>query len=89
MSASELAECFLRLRDKNVHNLNLVTGTPYARVIAEALDMASLDIPVIWNSSGYESIETLELLNPYVSVYMPDLKYLKPEMAQRYSAAPD
>ena len=89
MSASELAECFLRLRDKNVHNLNLVTGTPYARVIAEALDMASLDIPVIWNSSGYESIETLEILDPYVSVYMPDLKYLKPEMAKRYSAAPD
>ena len=83
MSASELAECFLRLRDKNVHNLNLVTGTPYARVIAEALDMASLDIPVIWNSSGYESIETLEILDPYVSVYMPDLKYLNTDSYER------
>ncbi len=89
MNASELSECFLRLQDKNVHNINLVTGTPYARTIAEALDSASLEIPVVWNSSGYESPETLELLNPFISVYMPDLKYMKPEMAKRYSAAPD
>ena len=66
----------LRLRDQGVHNIELVTPTHFTRVIAEALDGLELGIPVVWNSSGYESVETLRLLDGLVQVYMPDLKYL-------------
>ena len=79
----------LRLRDTGVHNINLVTPTHYSRAIAEALDGLELGIPVVWNSSGYESVETLRRLEGLVQVYMPDYKYYKQEPARRYSAAPD
>ena len=58
-------------------------------MIAEALDGLKLDIPVVWNSSGYEKVETLQLLDGLVQIYMPDLKYLNSETAKRYSAAED
>ena len=57
--------------------------------IVSALERAKLTIPVVWNSSGYDSIEMLRRLDGLVQVYMPDLKYLSPETAKRYSAAPD
>ena len=63
---------FLRLRDQGVHNINLVTGSHFVRPIAEALDGLELGIPVVWNSSGYESVETLRRLEGLVQVYMPD-----------------
>ena len=84
-----LREVFLRLADQGVHNLNLVTPTHYSDVIAEALSGLDLGIPVVWNSSGYESVETLRRLEGLVQVYMPDLKYMDAALAQRYSAAPD
>lgn len=89
VSVSELQEIMLRLRDTGVHNINLVTGVHYSRVIAEALDGIQLGIPVVWNSSGYESVETLKLLEGLVSVYMPDMKYFKSRLSQDYSSAPD
>ena len=85
----ELRDCFLRLRDQGVHNINLVTGSHFARPIAEALEGLELGIPVVWNSSGYESVETLRLLEGLVQIWLPDLKYLKSEPARRWSAAPD
>lgn len=85
----QLRELFLRLRDEGVHNINLVTPSHYAREIIKALDGLELGIPVVWNSSGYDKVETLKELEGLVQVYMPDLKYLKREPAARYSAAPD
>lgn len=89
LSVSELRTLMLRLRDQGVHNIELVTPTHFTRVIAEALDGLELGIPVVWNSSGYEKVETLRLLEGLVQVYMPDLKYLNSDTAKRYSAAAD
>ena len=89
VTVTELRDIFLRLRDQGVHNLNLVTPTHYADVIAEALAGLTLGIPVVWNSGGYESVETLRRLSGLVQIYMPDLKYADGALAARYSAAPD
>lgn len=89
LSVTELRTLMLRLRDQGVHNIELVTPTHFTRVIAEALDGLELGIPVVWNSSGYEKVETLRLLEGLVQVYMPDLKYLNSDTAKRYSAAAD
>lgn len=89
LSVSELRTLMQRLRDQGVHSIELVTPTHFTRVIAEALEGLNLGIPVVWNSSGYESVETLRLLDGLVQVYMPDLKYLSAETAGRYSAAAD
>ena len=89
VTAAQLREIFLRLREQGVHNINLVTPTHCTEVIIEALTGAKLDIPVVWNSSGYESVETLRRLEGLVQIYMPDFKYADPVLAGRYSAAPD
>ena len=89
ISVTRLAEIFTELEQSGVHNLNLVTGTQYTPQIIEALELAGPKIPVAWNSSGYESIETIEALAPYVSIWMPDYKYALSEPARLYSKAPD
>lgn len=89
LSREALREVFLRLRDRGVHNLNLVTGSHYSRQIAEALSGLDLGIPVIWNSSGYETPAQLRALEGLVQVYLPDFKYMDRLLARRYSGAPD
>lgn len=89
LTVPQLKELFLRLRDRGVSSLDLVTGTHYTPWIAEALSGLELGIPVVWNSSGYESVESLRQLECLVQVYMPDFKYWKGELARRYSAAED
>lgn len=89
VDAKELCDIMHRLCDEGVHNIELVTPSHYARVIAEALESAKLSIPVVWNSSGYDSMETLRRLDGLIQVYMPDLKYLNADIARRYSAAAD
>ena len=89
LSVPQLRDTLLRLRDQGVHNINLVTGAHFVRPIAEALEGLELGIPVVWNSSGYESVESLRLLEGLVQVYLPDFKYWKREPARRYSAAAD
>jgi len=84
-----LRDIFLRLRDQGVHNINLVTPTHYSNVIAEALAGVDLGIPVVWNSSGYDAVETLRQLEGLVQIYMPDFKYADAALALKYSAAPD
>ena len=84
-----LVEIMLSLQDMGVHNINLVTPTHYSRVIAEALRKARLKIPVVWNSSGYEKIETLKLLDGLVDIYMPDFKYYDSTIAQDLSQCPN
>ena len=89
LSVPELRDTLLRLRDTGVHNINLVTGTHYITPIARALDGLELGIPVVWNSSGYESVEALRRLEGLVQIYMPDFKYSERECAAKYSNAPD
>lgn len=89
VSSSELADIMLRLQDTGVHNINLVTGSHHTGVIAEALEKARLSVPVVWNSSGYEKVETLRMLDGLVDVYLPDYKYASAELAGKYSYAAD
>ena len=89
VTVPELRDILLRLRDQGVHNINLVTPSHFIRPIAEALSGLELGIPVVWNSSGYESVESLKMLEGLVQIYMPDFKYAKRDLAKRYSAAED
>ena len=89
VTVPELRQMLLRLQDAGVDSIDLVTGVHYVPFIAEALAGLSLEIPVVWNSSAYESVETLRLLDGLVQVYMPDYKYSDPDTARRYSAAAD
>lgn len=92
ISNERLAEIFLKLQETGAHNINLVTGTHFTPSIADALRQAKkagLAIPVIWNSSGYESEKTLACLEGLVNIWMPDFKTLSPETADRYFRAPD
>ena len=89
VTVSALRETLLRLRDAGVDSIDLVTGAHYIPAIAEALSGLTLGIPVVWNSSGYESAQSLRQLEGLVQVYMPDYKYADGEAARRYSAAAD
>lgn len=89
---SRLKEIFLELQEKNANNINLVTPTHFVPQIIKALDLAreeGLKLPVVYNTSGYERVETLKMLEGYVDVYLPDFKYLDAEHAGRYSMAAD
>jgi len=87
----QLADVFLRLQDKGADNIELVTPTHFVPDIINALDIVKhrLEIPVIYNTGGYELTETIGLLNGYIDVYMPDIKYFSPEVSARYSNAPN
>lgn len=89
LSPGQLRDTMLRLQDEGVDCIDLVTGSHYIPAIAEALQGLELGIPVVWNSSGYESIEGLKMLEGLVQVYMPDFKYFDPAAAKRYSLAED
>lgn len=89
LTVDELRTIMLRLRDKGVHNINLVTGAHFITPIAKALDGLDLGIPVVWNSSGYESVDALRRLEGLVQIYMPDYKYSLAAPAEKYSNAPD
>ena len=89
VNAQELAEIFRRLESEGVHNINLVSPTPYYPVITEALDIYRPAIPIVCNTSGYERVETLKKLEGYIDIYLPDFKYSSAEAAKKYSAAPD
>lgn len=89
ITVDRLRDIFLELQDQGVHNINLVTADHYASAVRKALDGLNLRIPVVWNCSGYESVETLRTLEGLVQIYLPDLKYLDRTLSKRYSAAPD
>lgn len=78
-----------RLEDEGVHNIDLVTPTHFTPLIAEALSGIRLSIPVIWNSSAYETPEVLRQLEGLVQIYLPDYKYADPALAAALSFAPD
>ena len=91
VSAEELAHIFLKLQSDGAHNIDLVTPTHFADKIKAALEIAKpqLKIPVVYNSSGYESVETLKSLKGLIDVYLPDFKYFSEELSDKYSSAPD
>lgn len=89
LSDSELCDIFLSLQADGAENINLVNPVHFAPNIKNALRLAKLDIPVVWNSGGYERVETLREMDGLVDIYLPDLKYRSNEKAMRYSGVPD
>lgn len=89
ISTERLAEIFLELQEKGAHNINLVSPTPYVPQIIEALEMSmgKLSVPIVYNTGGYENVETLKMLEGYVDVYLPDFKYFDNVLAEKYSSA--
>ena len=86
VTVAQLRDVFLRLADTGVHNINLVNPTHYAAAIAEALEQP-IGIPVVYNCGGYESVETLKMLEGKIQIYLPDMKYSDNALALRYSGA--
>lgn len=92
VSIKRLSEIFLEQQERGAHNINLVTPTHYVPQIIEALDIAKtngLCIPIIYNTSSYENLETIKSLSGYIDIYLPDLKYHNNKFAIKYSNAPD
>ena len=92
VTIEELSTIMLEQQNNKAENINLVTPTMYAYQIKEAIKLArekGLKIPIIYNSNGYEKVETLKDLEGYIDVYLPDLKYYSNEMAIKYSKAPN
>lgn len=89
VSAEQLGRIFAQLRDQGAHNINLVTASHFAPAVAEALRQYPPGIPVVYNCGGYESLETLQLLDGLVDVYLPDYKYADSDIARQLSGAPD
>ncbi|MBR1693788.1 MAG: radical SAM protein, partial [Selenomonas sp.] len=92
VSVERLAEIFLEQQARGAATLDLVTPTHYVPQIIAALDMAKgrgFHLPVVYNSSGYETVETIEALRGYVDIFLPDLKYMSAESGGEYSAAAD
>ncbi len=92
IGTEELASVFLKLQKQGANNINLVTPTHFVPEIVRALEDAKqrgLRLPIVYNTGGYESIETLKMLEGLVDVYLPDMKYASSELAADYSKAPD
>ena len=88
ITVEHLAEIFLKQQAKGAHNINLVTPTMYVSQIIEAIKIAKskgLNIPIVYNSNGYENVDTIKLLDGYIDVYLPDLKYYSNELCKKYS----
>lgn len=87
-----LVEIFFELREKGVHNINLVTPDPYLPIVAEAIRDAKkqgLDLPFLMNCSGYETTEQIRMTEGLIDIFLPDFKYASPLLAKKYSFAPD
>ncbi len=91
ISVTRLAQICLELQDAGAHNINLVTATPFLQWVLPALDLIrnDLHIPVVYNCSGYEKAETIRCLQPYVDIFLPDMKYLSSELSLKYSHCHD
>jgi putative pyruvate formate lyase activating enzyme len=88
ITVKRLREIYFELIAQGAHNINLVNPTHFAGALLESLE-GGLPVPVVWNSGGYDSTETLRLFERKIQVYLPDMKYALPELAARYSKAPD
>lgn len=88
-SVSELADVFKKLEDDGANNINLVTPTHYADKIISALKIYRPKIPVVYNTHGYEKTDCLKKIDPFVDVYLPDLKFYSPALSERYTGKSD
>lgn len=92
VSIARLARIFLELQEKGALNINLVTATHYAPQVVESLCLAKaqgLSLPVVWNTSGYETAKTIRFIAPFVQTFLTDFRYANPETARAYSRASD
>ena len=92
ITVDELCAVFLKLQEIGAHNINLVTATHFVPDVVSAISKAKengLIIPIVYNTSGYETVETLKLLDGIVDVYLPDFKYVSSELSAKYSNAKD
>ena len=92
ITIERLAEIFMELQEKKANNINLVTPTHYVPQIIQAIDLArkaGLKLPIVYNTSAYETVETLKILDGYVDIYLPDFKYMEAKLASDYSNAKD
>ena len=89
ISVERLAEIFRSLYEQGAHNLNFVTGTPFVPQILEALAIYKPPIPIVWNCGGYESLDTLKMLEGTVDIYLPDMKHVSPRLSALCAKAPD
>ena len=92
VTVKRLADIFLELQEQNANNINLVTAGQFVPQVAAAIILArdqGLKIPVVYNSSGYESLDALKMLEGLVDIYLPDFKYMDPDLALKYSHAKD
>ena len=85
ISVKELAQIFRELENSGAHNINLVNPTHYSDKIIKALDLYRPNVPIVYNTHGYERVEILKVLNDYVDVYLPDMKYFSPAISKRYT----
>jgi len=88
ITVERLREIYFELIDQGAHNINLVNPTHFSEAILESLK-GGLPVPVVWNTGGYERVETIRRLEGSVQVYLPDLKYVSSELSRKYSAASD
>lgn len=89
LSEDDLIDIMKSLVEQCAQNINFVNPTHYASALAKLLERWKPPVPVVYNSSGYENVETLKRLDGLVDIYLPDLKYIRSEKAKRYSSAPD
>ena len=92
VTVERLAEIMLEQQEREANNINLVTPTMYVEQIIKAIDIAKdggLNIPIVYNTNGYEEVETIKKLNGYIDIYLPDFKYFTNELAIKYSKAPN
>lgn len=92
VTESELSDVFLKLQDMGAKNINLVTPTHFAPEIVKALEISKshgLSLPIVYNTSSYETVDTLKMLSGLVDIYLPDFKYKSTELSSKYSGAPD
>jgi putative pyruvate formate lyase activating enzyme len=89
ITIEELANIFKELENMGAHNINLVNPTHYVKQIIEALKIYRPNIPIVYNTHGYETIETINLVAPYVDIFLPDLKYITPAYSLKYSSSSD
>lgn len=90
ITEEELADIFLMKQKEGVHNINLVSPTPYIKYIKKAIKIAKskgLNIPIVYNSNGYENVESIKELEGLIDIYLPDFKYGDDNLAKRYSSA--
>ncbi len=90
-SFADLEKAVFSLVDKGVHNIDFITAAHYAPTLAKFLEKnkPKIGVPIVYNSGGYESVQTLKMLDGLIDIYLPDFKYADDSLAEKYSSAPD